>query len=60
MTDKQIQRMLLLNLEEKQVQAFEQKKRGERASVRRYVQITESIEELKRTKKGLRSGKKTS
>ena len=52
--------MLLLNLEEKQVQAFEQKKRGERASVRRYVQITESIEELKRTKKGLRSGKKTS
>ena len=60
MTEKQILKMLLKNLEEKQVKAFEQKKRGERPSIRRYMQITESIEELKRTTKGRRTAKKSS
>ena len=60
MTDKQIKKMLLMNLEEKQVKAFEQKKRGERATVRHFLQITESIEELKRTRKGRRTVKKSS
>lgn len=60
MTDKQIRKMLLKNLEEKQVRAFEQKKRGERATVRRYVQITESIEQLKKKPKGRRTAKKPS
>ena len=60
MTQKQIKKMLLLNLEEKQVKAFEQKQRGERASIRRYVQVTESIEALKRTPNGRRTTKKPS
>lgn len=60
MTEKQIRKMLLLNLESKQIEAFEQKKRGERATVRRYVQLVESIEELKRTRKGRRTAKKSS
>ena len=60
MTEKQIRKMLLKNLEEKQVKAFEQKKRGERATVRRYVQLVESIEELKKTPKKRRTVKKTS
>ena len=60
MTEKQIRKMLLMNLEETQVRAFEQKKRGERATVRRYVQVTESIEELKRTSKRRRTVKKSS
>lgn len=59
MTEEQIKRMLLKNLEEKQVKAFEQKQRGERATVRRYVQITESIEQLKQKPKGRRTAKKT-
>ena len=60
MTEKQIRKMLLKNLEEKQVRAFEGKKRGVRATERRYVQITESIEDLKRTKKGRRTAKTSS
>lgn len=60
MTEKQIQKMLLRNLEEKQVRAFEQKRRGERVTVRRYVQVTESIEQLKKKPKGRRTVKKSS
>ena len=60
MTQKHIKKMLLANLEEKQVRAFEQKRRGERVSVRRYVQVTESIEELKRTSTRCRTVKKSS
>lgn len=59
MTEKQIRKMLLKNLESKQVEAFEGKKRGERATVRRYVQLTESIEQLKKKPKGRRTAKKT-
>ena len=59
MTEKQIRKMLLKNLERKQVEAFEQKKRGERATVRRYVQIVETLEQLKQKPKGRRRTKPT-
>lgn len=60
MTPKRIKKMLIRNLEETQVRAFEQKKRGERATIRRYVQVTESIEQLKQKPKGRRTVKKSS
>lgn len=60
MTQKQIRKMLLRNLEDTQVRAFEQKKRGERSSVRRFLQVTESIEALKKTSKKRRTVRKTS
>ena len=60
MTEKQIRKMLLKNLEEKQVKAFEQKKRGVRATERRVVQLINTVDDLKRSKKGRRTAKTSS
>ena len=60
MTEKQIRKMLIRNLEETQVRAFEKKKRGERATVRRFLQVTETLEQLKKKPKGRRTAKTSS
>lgn len=46
-----LKKALLNTLEDKQVRLFEQKKQGDRKTDRHYVQVTSTIDELKRQKK---------
>lgn len=51
MTAKQ-KKQLLAQLEQKQVQAFNDKKAGNLQSVSRYTRIIDAIDDIKRTKTG--------
>ena len=55
-----LRKMLLGNLEEKQVKAFEsRKKRGSRIADRRYTQLIDAIDELKKPKRKRNKGGKS-
>ena len=55
-----LRKMLLGNLEEKQVAAFEsRKKRGSRLADRRYTQLIDAIDELKKPKRKRNKGGKS-
>ena len=55
-----LRKMLLGNLEEKQVTAFEsRKKRGSRLADRRYTQLIDAIDALKQPKRKRKKGGKS-
>ncbi len=55
-----LRKMLLGHLEEKQVKAFEsRKKRGSRLADRRYTQLIDAIDELRKPRKPRKKGRKS-
>ena len=55
-----LRKMLLGHLEEKQVTAFEsRKKRGSRLADRRYTQLIDAIDDLKKPKRKRKKGGKS-
>ena len=55
-----LRKMLLGNLEEKQVTAFEsRKRRGSRLADRRYMQLIDAIDELRKPRKSRKKGRKS-